>query len=561
MEEMRTKILTIIFIVLIVSSVPAASAKLVNVTDLRENDKLGRAGDKALVVEYVKQELRKLRSEVEQLDADQGVKKSLLVKIDAASEKNDKALQFVLEGKEKQADNMLKSVSNILNAFINEIDAQSGKKIATDDAENLIQHTNEIIKGIEEWDSTDELLSKLENAINKLNNVTSTTDYAEVENFVTEVENIIQELQARGYNVYLNEEIPAIIVETPGVGIRNIYLFELGAAIGAFEAVYEIHYIQNVENKTVCFECQKKIFASRISSAFAGDLIVHWAVVKWGLKLGPVDIRDKIDPCDDPWCFFGAADLVAIIDDVLSHAHVNQTYTINTTISNLGRSRAEQFNVAFYDNNTLIGNQSVGGLDPKDSIKLQFNWKPTWTGTHELMVFADSEFKYPWGEVYEPDEYNNIDKIQVIVYPPGYVECTLYNTKWVPSSSDPTQPLYMVWYYKTEHPVLLSPSMRTPTFIYHTTQPVYSPTGFQVFYPYGAIWQFYGDSEDGPWHPCWFNPYAVCQPNITEYSVKHWAMGSGYYQYFAVKMTTGAGPWPSPILKTFLTNFEIRENV
>jgi hypothetical protein len=116
---------------------------------LSELDELSKVTDEALVASYVKQELQQLRSDVEQLDIHPGVRNSLLVKLNATSKKNDQAIQFILDKKEKQANNMLKAASNILGAFINEVEAQSGKKIAEEDAEKLIQRAQKIRDGIE----------------------------------------------------------------------------------------------------------------------------------------------------------------------------------------------------------------------------------------------------------------------------------------------------------------------------------------------------------------------------------------------------------------------------
>ncbi|MBC8520774.1 MAG: carboxypeptidase regulatory-like domain-containing protein [Methanomicrobia archaeon] len=46
-----------------------------------------------------------------------------------ARSKNEDALKFIEDGKEDQANNMLNAEDNIMNAFINEVEAESGKKI------------------------------------------------------------------------------------------------------------------------------------------------------------------------------------------------------------------------------------------------------------------------------------------------------------------------------------------------------------------------------------------------------------------------------------------------
>jgi predicted metal-binding transcription factor (methanogenesis marker protein 9) len=51
---------------------------------------------------------------------------------------------FIEDGKEDQANNMLNAEDNIMHAFINEVEAQSGKKIAEEDARHLIAEATDI---------------------------------------------------------------------------------------------------------------------------------------------------------------------------------------------------------------------------------------------------------------------------------------------------------------------------------------------------------------------------------------------------------------------------------
>ncbi|MBE0516330.1 MAG: carboxypeptidase regulatory-like domain-containing protein [Methanophagales archaeon] len=93
---------------------------------------------KVSIVEYIDRELQDLIEEVNGVDITKGIKNSLLSKLESARSKNEDALKFIGNGKEKQANNMLNAEDNIMNAFINEVEAQSGKKLAEEDTEHVI---------------------------------------------------------------------------------------------------------------------------------------------------------------------------------------------------------------------------------------------------------------------------------------------------------------------------------------------------------------------------------------------------------------------------------------
>ncbi|RZN38286.1 MAG: carboxypeptidase regulatory-like domain-containing protein [Methanophagales archaeon ANME-1-THS] len=99
---------------------------------------------KGSIVAYIDTELQDLIEEVNGVDLTKGLKNSLLSKLENARSKNEDALRFITNGKEKQANNMLNAEDNIMNAFIKEVEAQSGKKIARQDAEHLLAEAAEI---------------------------------------------------------------------------------------------------------------------------------------------------------------------------------------------------------------------------------------------------------------------------------------------------------------------------------------------------------------------------------------------------------------------------------
>ncbi|MCK9151060.1 CARDB domain-containing protein [Methanobacterium alcaliphilum] len=201
-------------------------------------------------------------------------------------------------------------------------------------------------------------------------------------------------------------------------------------------------------------------------------------------------------------------------------------------------------------NFTIIGTQRVQGLLENSTSKIKFNWTPSTNGEHVLRVFVDS-----LGEVTESNETNNNDTKTIDV---EKEKMHLYNTEMFPSTSDPNGYSAATYYYEADEPVYLNPGARTPTFVFKTTDPVYSDVGFQAWYPYGAIWLSFSNSSDGPWTSAFSNPYVYCGANTSEYEVAHWASGSGYYKYFKVHIRTKPTLGSSGLLKTFIEGFEIK---
>jgi hypothetical protein len=71
------------------------------------------------------------------MNLDKGIKNSLVQKIGNAKAKNGDALKFIDQIKEKQANDMLNAEDNLMNAFMNDVAAQTGKAISTADAATL----------------------------------------------------------------------------------------------------------------------------------------------------------------------------------------------------------------------------------------------------------------------------------------------------------------------------------------------------------------------------------------------------------------------------------------
>jgi len=85
--------------------------------------------DKESMCRYVDHEIGVLASLVEGADIADDLKESLLDKLSTASKKNGQCLDNILDGREKQADNMLKACMNVVEAFAKLAKAQKGKGI------------------------------------------------------------------------------------------------------------------------------------------------------------------------------------------------------------------------------------------------------------------------------------------------------------------------------------------------------------------------------------------------------------------------------------------------
>jgi hypothetical protein len=79
-----------------------------------------------------------------------GVKNSLLSKLDNAKKKKEQGLARLEAGDTTVARNMFNAAANIMGAFINEVQAQRGQKIAVADADSFIAQAEDIIWRLEE---------------------------------------------------------------------------------------------------------------------------------------------------------------------------------------------------------------------------------------------------------------------------------------------------------------------------------------------------------------------------------------------------------------------------
>jgi PKD repeat protein len=100
-------------------------------------------GKKAVVMQ-TGTKLDELIATLNTMNLDKGIKNSLVQKIGNAKGKNGDALKFIDQTKEKQANDMLTAEDNQMNAFMNDVKAQTGKAITTVDAATLNSWATEI---------------------------------------------------------------------------------------------------------------------------------------------------------------------------------------------------------------------------------------------------------------------------------------------------------------------------------------------------------------------------------------------------------------------------------
>jgi hypothetical protein len=99
---------------------------------------------KRAIVMHIDTKLDELRNTLNAMNVPKGNKNSLIQKLENAQKKNGDALKFIYQNKETQANNMLNAEDNLMNAFINGVNAQAGKSISTVDAAMLNDGATEI---------------------------------------------------------------------------------------------------------------------------------------------------------------------------------------------------------------------------------------------------------------------------------------------------------------------------------------------------------------------------------------------------------------------------------
>lgn len=159
-------------------------------------DQMGLVLDEASIIDVSKQKLTNLKNKILTDVGNPNTQSSLIQKIDSALNKLDDATQFVETLDEQQANNMMNTAGNIVDAFINSVQAQKGKKIPTELADELINDASEISLNLEKRDNdiipviqdfdlplAKSLIDKSEIELETLRNI-----FAELENRDVEIE-------------------------------------------------------------------------------------------------------------------------------------------------------------------------------------------------------------------------------------------------------------------------------------------------------------------------------------------------------------------------------------
>jgi len=107
------------------------------------------ATDKLSVTQYIKLEMEWLTTSLKSMNIEEDVKESLLDKLTNATLKVDQAINWINLNREKQANNMLNSVMNIMNAFLNQVYAQESKALSELYSKSLIITSQGIVEDVE----------------------------------------------------------------------------------------------------------------------------------------------------------------------------------------------------------------------------------------------------------------------------------------------------------------------------------------------------------------------------------------------------------------------------
>lgn len=122
------------------STAPSTGA-LITATEFFVNaTEAGRIG---AITEELEQLTQTINSSVEDVNA------SLIQKLNATARKVDQAIAWLGQNRTKVATNMLRAARNMLEAFIHEVEAQRGKHIDAEVADQLIGEANAIIAKID----------------------------------------------------------------------------------------------------------------------------------------------------------------------------------------------------------------------------------------------------------------------------------------------------------------------------------------------------------------------------------------------------------------------------
>ncbi|GEM_PF-4052058 len=586
------------------------TALISNLTqETNELNVLSNESNESTIAEYSGQKLQELKMDVSNSSSmSLKTKKRLIMNINQLLQVNNATVTSIVNGNEAQAKSELQYEHQMLNEINTEINNENGKTINATDASNLNQVINDIKAGQEngeEW--------IVQNNPN-LQITETTAYYSTLENKLDEIRSTIKKLKQGGVSVELKtmdiNELNQIqngqngtsnntkmgstqvhaVIPIAVIVVAGSYITVNALAMTYIETNAEIDEIQEKTGKTVDSDCRNRMYLINFASIELASVatlgiglydIEGITLAELGLEI--IDHQEFIrlipeealmdflqatdtqlsDGCTDENCpfFRGNKRDLFVSWNLPSEVDLGYATTINAVVSNDKYGDTGPFNVDLYVANSsqapmqyqLVSTQRVDKLKGKSNTTV-LDWSPVLRGKNLLKVVVDND-----NEVNETNENNNVAEGSTTAL--AVDRMTLYATKKIYSTKDPTQIAHITYYFRADHPLKLDPDNEMPIFVYKTTTPEYSDVGTLPFYPYGSIWQYYSNSSDvnGTWSPCYYNPYVTCSAGTTDYRVNHWAMGKGSYQYFAVTMENQPGAFNDGVLKTFLQDFKAIE--
>lgn len=177
--------------------------------------------DEAIISDFIRGELRELMGDIEGADIPKGLKKSLSSKVHSAFTRNEKAGEFIVEGREKQARNIFKASANIMRAFMNTVEAQSGKNIPKETAKEFIKKAQQLREKIDKKDvRTIPLTTETENFSTFKKYTKNIRDETE------DVRNVANDLKSSGFELQSikigDNEIKLRITGSPFLGTVTV---------------------------------------------------------------------------------------------------------------------------------------------------------------------------------------------------------------------------------------------------------------------------------------------------------------------------------------------------
>jgi len=227
--------------------------------------------------------------------------------------------------------------------------------------------------------------------------------------------------ESKDYNVNINEEFNVTIVLNTSVALGSLdfnvtwdpnYLEYISYTNG--EAVKDSMATINDINASNGYLHAGYISISGINSGKVliltfkaknvGDTIVTLNVEDVSDTFGNQNI--SINPSNSSMIYIEQSpkpDLTITDLQIPTNPIVNNTYTINATIKNIGTKEASSFDVVLKDNGNDVEIKQIPSLNSNENTIVSFTWKPSTEGLHNLTVIVDNN-----NQIDELNEQNNI---------------------------------------------------------------------------------------------------------------------------------------------------------